>query len=244
MANDDLNDDRNDELTRLVREEATRHLASEKLRAKVRTQIALAEAGRSDAPPRAARWAWPGGISWATLGAGFAAGLLVASFALPLPLWRGSAPGDAPHDALAAELVAQHVHALRDGPLTQVASNDRHNVKPWFQGKLDFAPPVIDLADEGFVLLGGRVEARHGRDVAVLVYQRRLHVIELFVWPAESVASAGGERAEQAPRSQSERGFQLVTWADRAMQYGAVSDAERAELERFSRLWRERLPAP
>ena len=226
------NDDRNDELARLIREEASRHSASDGLRAKVRTQIALAEAGRSDAPLRTARWAWLGGVSWASLGAGFAAGLLVA--VLALPWW----PSGAPSDALAAELVAQHVHALRDGPLIQVASNDRHNVKPWFQGKLDYAPPVLDLADEGFVLQGGRVEPRHGHDVAVLVYQRRLHVIELFVWPAEQAAP------EQAPRSQSERGFQLVTWADHAMRYGAVSDVERPELERFSRLWRERLPAP
>jgi anti-sigma factor RsiW len=176
-----------------------------------------------------------GGVSWASLGAGFAAGLLVA--VLALPWW----PSGAPSDALAAELVAQHVHALRDGPLTQVASNDRHNVKPWFQGKLDYAPPVLDLADAGFVLRGGRVEPRHGHDVAVLVYQRRLHVIELFVWPVERGAR---EQGGQAPRSQSERGFQLVTWGDRAMQYGAVSDVERAELERFSRLRHERLPAP
>lgn len=217
------NDDDGDDLSRLIRQAATRHRAGEPLRAQVRTQIALAEAGRSDAPPARRTRAWF--MAWGALATGFAAGLLAAWLIAP---WGLPSPAG---DALATELVAQHVRALRDGPLTQVASNDRHNVKPWFQGKLDYAPPVIDLADEGFVLQGGRVDHQRGADVAVLVYQRRLHVIELFVWPAER---------EQAARSLSERGFQVVSWADRSMRYGAVSDVERAELERFVRLWRER----
>jgi anti-sigma factor RsiW len=135
---------------------------------------------------------------------------------------------------LDAELVAAHVRALQVGPLAEVVSTDRHLVKPWFQGRLDYAPPVFDLATEGFPLTGGRVEHVRGDPVATLAYARNRHVIDLTVWPSA---------ARTAPTHGVRRGFNLVHWADGSMQYWAVSDLERGELENFAQLWIERTGA-
>jgi len=127
-----------------------------------------------------------------------------------------------------AELVADHVRALQVGPLTEVASTDRHTVKPWFQGRLDYAPPVFDLAAEGFPLVGGRIEHVRGSVVATLAYTRNRHVIDVFVWPSAR---------QQAPVRSVRKGFNVLHWADGSMQYWAVSDLERGEMERFTQLW-------
>jgi anti-sigma factor RsiW len=148
--------------------------------------------------------------------------------------WRSAAPAS---DALVAALVAEHVRALAAGPLIQVASSDRHTVKPWFQGRIDFAPPVPDLSGEGFVLQGGRVERVEGASMAVLVYRLRQHVVELFVWPADLPPVP---QAQDARR----RGYHLRTWADGAMRYALVTDADRTELERFAQAWQEHVPPP
>jgi anti-sigma factor RsiW len=217
--------DENDEgLSRLVREQATRHRASAELLARVRTSVALADAGRQATGVSGRRW------SWASAAAGFAAGLVLTGV-LFFQLWRMSAPAS---DPLVAALVAEHVRALAAGPLIQVASSDRHSVKPWFQGRIDFAPPVLDLAGEGFVLQGGRVERVQGATMAVLVYRLRQHVVELYIWPSDTPAVAGQEA--------SRRGFQLRAWTEGDMRYALLSDADRAELDRFARAWQEHLP--
>uniref|UniRef100_UPI0035144087 anti-sigma factor family protein n=1 Tax=Pelomonas sp. KK5 TaxID=1855730 RepID=UPI0035144087 len=128
------------------------------------------------------------------------------------------------------ELVAAHVQALRDGPLIQVASSDRHTVKPWFQGRIDYAPTVPD-ALPGFTLLGGRVQSLAGQPTAVLALQLRLHQIDVFIRPADGV---------QPPERSQQRGFNIVQWRDGAMQYWAVSDVDGADLLRLARQW----PAP
>lgn len=119
-----------------------------------------------------------------------------------------------------------HLRSLAPGHLTDVASTDKHTVKPWFAGKLDFSPPVIDPAAEGFPLLGGRVDVMQGGEVAALVYSHRSHIINLFVRPADTDAPV-------APKEEVRRGIDIVSWADGGMRFWAVSDLNLEELEQF-----------
>ena len=130
--------------------------------------------------------------------------------------------------ALAESVVDGHVRALSGDHLVQVRSSNQHTVKPWFQGKLDFSPPVTDLATSGFPLVGGRVDTIAGQTVAALVYQRREHVIDVFVWPA-------GDRARLVD-GRTIRGFQEHHWSSGGMSLWAVSDLNDAELTDFVRL--------
>jgi anti-sigma factor (TIGR02949 family) len=128
--------------------------------------------------------------------------------------------------AAAQEVVGDHVRALTGEHLFDVRSTDQHTVKPWFLGKLNFSPPVVDLAPLGFPLVGGRVDSIGGRTVAALVYQRRLHTINLFVWPAS-------DSSEAPTDSRSFRGFQVRHWTRDGMAFWAVSDLNDIELEQF-----------
>jgi anti-sigma factor RsiW len=110
-------------------------------------------------------------------------------------------------------------------------STDQHKVKPWFQGKLDFSPPVRDLKEQGFELAGGRLDYLDDRAVAALVYHRNLHVINLFVWPTEG--------ADAAVQTGSRRGYQLVHWTRDRLNFWAVSDLNAGELQEFARLVQE-----
>ena len=218
-----------DDLSALLRQHASRHPAGEGLRAKVRTQITLQAAAREKLPARPGwreRFAALTRIHPAFAGAGGLAAGVMLTLAVMLV-----APRLAPDGKLPDELVAAHVRALQVGPLYEVASSDRHAVKPWFQGRLDYAPTVLDapLREQGFALLGGRVQALQGRPTAVLAYQVRLHKIDLYTWPTER-----GAALEKLQR----RGFNLVRWSDGAMQYWAVSDVDDAELLRFAQAWR------
>ena len=217
------------DLCALIRQHATRHAAPDALRAGLRTQVALAEAGRTTPPAPAAtqRRSWRN-FGWRTAGLGFVVGLACAVLVVPL------LPRLNPGEPLDAMLVAEHVRALQLGPLAEVVSSDRHTVKPWFQGRLDYAPPVFDLAAEGFPLVGGRTLRARGNVVATLAYLRSRHVIDVFVWPST---------AAQAPVHSVRRGFNVLHWADGSMQYWAVSDLERSEMERFTQLWQQRVAA-
>lgn len=216
-------------LSSLIKHHATRHAAPDALRAGIRTQVTLAEAGRSETspPPAPSRRAWFA-LHWRTAAVSFAMGLACAALVLPLAQHLDL---NAPLDA---ELVADHVRALQIGPLTEVVSTDRHTVKPWFQGRLDYAPPVFDLAAQGFPLMGGRVEHVRGSVVATLAYARNRHVIDVFVWPST---------AQAAPVRNVHKGFNVLHWADGSMQYWAVSDLERAEMERFAQAWQQQAAA-
>ena len=119
-----------------------------------------------------------------------------------------------------------HLRSLSPGHLTDVASTDKHTVKPWFAGKIDFSPPVIDPAAEGFPLVGGRLDVMEGRDVAAMVYSHRSHIINLFVRPADGAATA-------APTEAVRRGINIVSWTEGGMQFWAVSDLNLEELEQF-----------
>jgi anti-sigma factor RsiW len=127
---------------------------------------------------------------------------------------------------MAQDVVASHVRALMGAHLFDVRSTDQHTVKPWFLGKLDFSPPVNDLAPVGFPLVGGRLDYLGGRAVAALVYQRRQHTINVFVWPAS-------DSVEALTDTRTLRGFQVRHWTRDAMAYWAVSDLNDIELDQF-----------
>ena len=131
-----------------------------------------------------------------------------------------------PVDAVAQEVVSSHVRALMGEHLFDVRSTDQHTVKPWFLGKLDFSPPVTDLAQAGFPLTGGRLDYVAGRPVAALVYTSGQHTINVFVWPEASDAVRSSD-------ARAIRGFHVRHWTQGGMSYWVVSDVNDADLDQF-----------
>jgi len=190
-------------------------------------------------PPRRdtgsfASWFGSGRASRRTFFGGFAAGAaLSAAVAASLVLTLG-------HDeekTIEGEIVSAHLRSLQAGHLTDVETSDRHTVKPWFNGKLDVAPPVVDLTAQGFTLIGGRLDYINGEAAAAIVYRRRNHLINLFI--ARRVSGrAGGERIDTI------RGFNVQNWAEGGLEFWSVSDINVDELREFGQKFRAALAPP
>lgn len=129
---------------------------------------------------------------------------------------------------ITAELIDAHVRSLQLGHLTDVQSTDQHTVKPWFDGKLDFIPPVADYSQQGFPLVGGRLDVLDGHNVAAVVYARRKHFINLFAWPNETGETIAGNGARE--------GYNWISWRTGDMQFCLVSDASINDLQQLKEL--------
>ena len=206
-----------DELERLHAIRAL--LAGPSVRYEAPPSLARRVAAMPEISPKAAnenrvgRWLTPGLV-----------GALAASLAMVTLLPPGS------QSIVDEELVSSHVRSLQPGHLTDVQTTNQHIVKPWFNGRIDFAPPVPELADQGFPLAGGRLDSIDGKTVAAIVYHRRLHTVNLFVWPAKD----SGERAFVKD------GFAVCEWSRNGLRFAAVSDIPPTELQQFHKLFEAR----
>ena len=147
---------------------------------------------------------------------------------LPLAHWTRSAE----ETLLVNDIVSSHVRSMMANHVTDVASSNSHTVKPWFSGKLDYSPPTKDFTEQGYRLIGGRLDYLDNRPVAALVYQRSQHFINLFVWPSDDTA-AGKE--EQLAR----QGYNLIHWNQSGMTFWLVSELNLPELEECARLLKQ-----
>ena len=198
------------ELRSALTSDATAYRAPAHLRKKVRAALQReAKASRQTLSP------W---LMFAT-GAAFAA--VILGFAL-FQTTRAART-----NAIADQVVANHVRSLLAAHLVDVTSSDQHTVKPWFDGKTDFAPVVHDLSANGFPLVGGRLDYLDGKTVAALVYQRKKHLINLFITPAQTNRNA-------SPTVTTKRGYNVLSWANDGMNYWAVSDLNATELREFA----------
>jgi anti-sigma factor RsiW len=201
-------------LGKRVRDEAPYFRAPESLRGALRRQLRPVE--RPPGRRRLLSWPFAGGLAAAGAVAGLVAGI-----------WLGRPPVHAP---MFDDVVASHVAALSPGGrLVEVVSTDRHTVKPWFAGRIDIAPLVRDLSVDGFQLVGGRLDRVGEHESAAVVYRIRNHYVDLFMWraPHDQV---------EAVRMTQARGFEVATWSSAGVRHTAISDVNRADLERFARL--------
>lgn len=200
-------------LSLLIKEAAPYHTVPDRLARQVRASVQ-----EQGAPSRQAAGTWWGWLRPATLVAATAAVTWIVAPQLKRP------PAT---ELLAEAVISSHSRATLTGHGADVASSERHTVKPWLSSKLDFSPPVANLEAEGFPLVGARLDYVDRRPVAVLVYRRRQHVIDLFVWPDD-------EPSAPTSLALSKRGYQVLHWTDRGMRFWAISDLNAAELKTFA----------
>ena len=167
--------------------------------------------------------------NWLALAAAVILAAIVASSFLP----RLRQPGA--DQFLATQLIGSHVRSLMANHLTDVASSDQHTVKPWLDVKLDFAAPVVDLSADGFPLVGGRLDYLDNHSAAALVYQRRKHFINLFIWPTTPADTKARETVTR-------EGYNLLHWIEGDFTYWAVSDVSVSDLQNFKRSFEQQIP--
>jgi anti-sigma factor RsiW len=153
------------------------------------------------------------------------AAALIVGLLLTMALARGMF-NPAADDPITQEVIASHVRSLMANHLADVASSDQHTVKPWFNGKLNFSPVVVDPTSQGYPLVGGRLDYLDNRSVAALVYHRQQHVINVFIWPS---ADAGDGTTTTSTR----QGYHLFHWNQAGMTYWAISDLNTGEMQEF-----------
>lgn len=207
------------ELSALIKAQAKYYEAPANLHDKITRALDQASPANVRPAKHGTGW-WRQGWGW---GLAFAAGVLLST---GLTFFY-TAPGQ--QDRWAEQVIDGHVRSLLAAHLTDVASSDQHTVKPWFSGKLDYSPPVLDLTAQGYPLVGGRLDYIDEHPVAALVYQHRLHIVNVFVWPV-----SGG--APTLPDATTKRGINVVAWRASGMQFSAVSDMNSKDLQEFSRL--------
>jgi anti-sigma factor RsiW len=208
---------RQNALATATRQHASYHQAPTQLRQRI-----IAVLPQDATQPDRVRPRWRG--NWLHAGAALAS-VCALAWSLGLYLTLPSAG-----ERLAEDVLASHVRSLITNNIAQVASSDQHTVKPWFNGKLDFSPPVRDFAAQGFPLIGGRLDYVNQRPVAALVYQRNKHVINVYVWP-----DAAQDQA--AVQARSRQGYHMLNWRARGMAYWAISDLNQEELAQFRANW-------
>ena len=199
-------------LKKALKQDALYFTAPKELRRKVKAELYSQFATKS----RWNFWNW----NWLTATTTSVATACLALL-LIVTLTRPSA-----QQQLTQEIVSSHIRSLMASHIMDVASTDQHTVKPWFAGKLDFSPPVKDLAAQGFSLIGGRLDYLGGRSVAALVFQRNKHLINLFIWP---VTAKDSEPVPLTPI----HGYNLIHWSEANMTFWAVSDLNEKELMEF-----------
>lgn len=215
-------------LRRRIDHEAVRWSAPPALRARILSAVAGETLG---AVPTAPLPGWPVRLLERALRAARHWAATPALAVLATGIFLLLMPSQGAHD-LRDDLVASHVHSLLANHLTDVATSDRHTVKPWFAGKVDFSPPVMDLADRGFPLIGGRLDYIGGRVVAALIYRRSGHVINLFVWPQSAPPELDSEQD----------GYNLISWGQSGLTFWAISDLNPGELREFRDEFRDQAP--
>jgi anti-sigma factor RsiW len=188
-----------------------------------RIQRSVRQAAKAESAPRWPSWSW---VRIATPMAAAAFVLLAL-----VPFLRGPST----EEILAREVVSSHVRSLMANHLADVSSSDQHTVKPWFNGKVDFSPPVVDLASQGFQLVGGRLDYLDNRPVAALIYQRDKHLINVFIWPSS-------ESSDSGIRADTRQGYHVFHWTRSGMTYWVVSDLEGNQLQEFIRLLQNQAP--
>jgi anti-sigma factor RsiW len=202
-------------VSRRIGETLVKYPAPDVLKARIR--IALAQ---PDPLARGAATAQPIGTRRLALGG---LGIAIASSILTFAVVRDVAPGR----SLTDDVVSSHIRALMPGHLTDVVSTNQHNVKPWFNGRVDLSPPVPNLDSTGFPLIGGRIDYLEGKTVPVVVYGRRQHLIDVYSWPDTH------ERRDSDLSVSARNGYNVIAWHVSGLSLEAVSDLNRLELEQF-----------